>query len=386
MKSTKRMTRRLSHAAAAAALTVAIAGCGQGLFDVAPPAASSGQVVLTEHVTPSELVAVTAAGAVDGTLFQVIDATARPLERLDIVPAGGGTQALVASSSPAPTVVRIPAKPAAPPSGATSYQKAVYQKDVARWDGELAAGQRTVASRTAAATDTWVRGQLAKVSSADPSAADGSLAAESGLAGSVLSGLVDQAGARFGGHVVVLMAVDSLDGTPPGEQLVGADVIALTPFLPGTAAAAAAQEKLIAAGAARASVLGPEATPAEVEQLVSDGLGLRLVSEPLSGPALFGNDSAVLLPAATRVLIPLLAPLRQPGATAVINGYASAPGGIQHNQQLSENRAAAVAAFFEAHGVPASALLVIGHGASDFVAPGSSPDNRRVVVVIEEPA
>ena len=182
------------------------------------------------------------------------------------------------------------------------------------------------------------------------------------------------------------MAVDSLDGTPPGEQLVGADVIALTPFLPGTAAAAAAQEKLIAAGAARASVLGPEATPAEVEQLVSDGLGLRLVSEPLSGPALFGNDSAVLLPAATRVLIPLLAPLRQPGATAVINGYASAPGGIQHNQQLSENRAAAVAAFFEAHGVPASALLVIGHGASDFVAPGSSPDNRRVVVVIEEPA
>lgn len=383
MTSMKRMTRRCSLAVAAAALTVAMAGCGQGLFDVAQPAVSGGQVVLTEHATPSALVAVTAAGAANGTLLQVIGATARPLEHLDIAPASG-TQTLAASSSPAPAAVRIPAKPVPPPRGATSYQEAVYQKDVTRWDGELATGQRTVASRTAAATDTWVRGQLAKADAADASAADGSLAAETGLAGSVLSGLVDQAGARFGGRVV-LLAVDSLDGTPP-DELAGADVIVLTPFLPGTAAAAAAQEKLIAAGAARASILGPEATPAELEQLVSDGLGLRQVSEPLSGPALFGNDSAVLLAAATRVLTPLLGQLRQPGATAVINGYASAPGGVQHNQQLSENRAAAVAAFFEAHGVSASALLVVGHGASDFVAPGSSPDNRRVVVVIEEPA
>ena len=377
------MTRRCTLAAAAAALTVAMAGCGQGLFDVAQPAVSGGRVVLTEHVTSSALVAVTAAGAANGTLFQVIGATARPLEHLDIAPAGG-TQTLVASSSPAPAAVRIPAKPVPPPRGATSYQEAVYQKDVTHWDGELATGQRTVASRTAAATDTWVRGQLAKVGPADTRAADGSLAAETVLAGSVLSGLVDQAGARFGGRVV-LLAVDSLDGTPPAE-LAGGDVIVLTPFLPSAAAAAAAQEKLIAAGAARASVLGPEATPAELEQLVGDGLGLRQVSEPLSGPALFDNDSAVLLAAATRVLTPLLAPLRQPGATAVINGYASAPGGVQHNQRLSEKRAVAVAAFFEAHGISASALLVVGHGASDFVAPGSSPDNRRVVVVIEEPA
>ena len=161
MKITKRMNRR-SSLAAAAALTLAVTGCGQSLFDVAQPAAHGGQVVLTEHVTPSALVAVMAAGAADETLFQVIGATARPLEYLDIASAGGGTQALVASSSPAPAAVRIPAKPVPPPSGATSYQEAVYQKDVARWDGELTAGQRTVASRTAAATDTWVRGQLAK--------------------------------------------------------------------------------------------------------------------------------------------------------------------------------------------------------------------------------
>lgn len=45
----------------------------------------------------------------------------------------------------------------------------------------------------------------------------------------------------------------------------------------------------------------------------------------------------------------------------------------------------AVAAFFEAHGVSPSALLVAGHGATDLVAPGPSAANRRVVVVIDEP-
>jgi outer membrane protein OmpA-like peptidoglycan-associated protein len=385
----KTMTRQASLAAiaAVAVLTLATAGCGPALFDVVRPAASGDPVVLSEQVAPSALVAVTGAGAPNGRLFQIIGETARPLEHLTIVPA------LVASSAPAPATVRIAAKPPPPPPGATSYQEAEYQEGMARWDAELAAGQREVASRTAAATDTWVRGQLARVGSARPASASpagaspagASLAAECGLAGSVLTGLVDQAGARFGGRVV-LLAVASLDGMPPAGELGGADVIVLTPFLPSAADAAAAQEKLIAGGAARASVLGPEATAAELAQLVTDGLGVRQVSESLSGPALFANDSAVLLPAATRVLTPLLSLLRQPGATAVINGYASAPGGVQLNQQLSEKRAAAVAAFLEAHGVGAPALLVVGHGASDFVGPASSPDNRRVVVVIEEPA
>ena len=377
----KRMRRRSRFAAAAAAVAVATAGCSPGLFDVPRPPAAGGQVVLTEHVTPSALVAVTAAGPENGTLLQVIGATARPLEHLDVASAGG-TRALVASSSPAPAVVRIPAKPVPPARGATSYQEAVYHEAQTRWDRQYATAQRDVAARTAAATERWVRGQLARAGSAS---GQGSLGAGYELAASVLAGLVDQAGTRFGGRVV-LLAADRLGDIPPECQLGGADVIAITPFLPGAAAAAAVQEKLIAAGASRASVLGPEATAAEIGRLVSDGLGQREVAEPLSGPALFGNDSAVLRPAAARVLTPLLHLLRQPGATAVINGYASAPGGARHNQQLSENRAAAVAAFFEARGIGAAALLVVEHGASDFVAPGTSPDNRRVVVVVEEPA
>jgi outer membrane protein OmpA-like peptidoglycan-associated protein len=349
------------------------------LFGAPRPPVVGAQILLTEHVTPSALVAVTAAGPENATLLQVIGATARPLEHLDIASAGG-TRALVASSSPAPAVVRIPAKPVPLARGATSYQEAVYHKAQVRWDARYAAGQREVASRTAAGTDTWVRSQLARAGSGS-----GSLDAECDVADSVLAGLADQAGARFGGRVV-LLAADRLGDIPSGCQLAGADVIVLTPFLPSAADAAAAQEKLIAAGAARASVLGPEATPAELGRLVSDGLGRREVSEPLSGPALFGNDSAVLRPAAAGVLTALLPLLRQPGAIAVINGYASAPGDARHNQQLSENRAAAVAAFFEARGISAAAMLVVGHGATSFVAPGASPDNRRVVVVVEEPA
>jgi len=111
-----------------------------------------------------------------------------------------------------------------------------------------------------------------------------------------------------------------------------------------------------------------------------------VITETLSGAALFANGSARLSPSAARVLTPLLAPLREAGAAAVINGYASTPGTSRANYLLSYARAAAVAAFLEQHGIPASSLDAIGHGATDLVAVGPSGANRRVVVVIEEPA
>src|SRR5436305_8381662 len=155
----KTMTRRSRLAVIAAAVAVATTGCSPGLFGAPRPPAAGGQIVLSEHVTPSALVAVTAAGPENGTLLQVIRATARPLEHLDIASAGG-TQPLVASSSPAPAVVRIPARPVPPARGATSYQEAEYHQVQLRWDARYAAGQRAVVSRTAAGMDTWIRAQL----------------------------------------------------------------------------------------------------------------------------------------------------------------------------------------------------------------------------------
>ena len=69
----------------------------------------------------------------------------------------------------------------------------------------------------------------------------------------------------------------------------------------------------------------------------------------------------------------------------MINGFASTTGSAAANYTLSYARAAAVATFFETHGVAASSLIIVGHGASDPVAPGSSGDNRRVTVVIQAP-
>jgi outer membrane protein OmpA-like peptidoglycan-associated protein len=77
--------------------------------------------------------------------------------------------------------------------------------------------------------------------------------------------------------------------------------------------------------------------------------------------------------------------VRAPGVTVVINGYASTPGTAGTNYTLSYERAAEVGYFFESHGVSASSMIIVGHGAGDLVAPGASGLNRRVTVVIEKP-
>ena len=246
-----------------------------------------------------------------------------------------------------------------------------------------------MASRTARATAAWARPLLARAAAgggAPASPAAASLAAECGLATSVLSGLVDQAGARFSGRVLVL-AVRSLTGLPPAGGLAGDDVLVLVPTVPGAAAASAAQQDLIAAGAARGGCPGTRGHPGRggPDRQRRPGPG-GSVTETVSGPGVVRRQQRD--PAAGRrrvTLAPLVAQLEQPGVTGVVNGYASVPGSARTNQQLSQDRAAAVARYLEARGVSAAALFVVGHGASNLVAIGSSGDNRRVVVVIEEP-
>jgi outer membrane protein OmpA-like peptidoglycan-associated protein len=99
---------------------------------------------------------------------------------------------------------------------------------------------------------------------------------------------------------------------------------------------------------------------------------------------LFGNGSYALSATAAAVLGPLVSRLKEPGATAVINGFASTPGTAEGNYLLSYERATAVAKFLEARGVAAAALIIVGHGASDTVGAGDSAANRRVLVVVEE--
>jgi outer membrane protein OmpA-like peptidoglycan-associated protein len=365
-------------------LILGVAGCMPATARSAGPGRT-----LTEQVARSAFVSVVPGSAVAHALSGLIAATTRPNEDVDVLQAGAPAKVLTAATSPAPAKVVVPGRPAAPGTGATSYQKAVYREHLKRWQGEVATNQQAGAARTRAALSAWAAGLgiPAKVPGLSGGGkAAGSLAAESAVAASTLDGLQQAAGTSFGGRRVLLLYATSLTGSLPAGELTGDDVIVVTSFLPSAAAASAAQASLLAAGAAGASVLGPEATATQLEQLITAGLSHKMITESLSGPALFGNDSAALRPGAARVLRPLLAPLRKPGATAVINGYASATGSARRNDRLSYARAAAVAEFLEVSGVSAASLTIIGHGAHDLVASGPSGANRRVVVVIEEPA
>ena len=333
------------------------------------------------------LVVVTGPVSTEPLIRQVITATARPREDLRVLRSGGQARPLAAADSPAPATVVVPGRPAAPGPGASSFQQSQYQHALARWRGQVAAGRRSVATRTKAAVARWIRSLRLPATLAAPAGQGqrpAGLPRDCALAASTVSGLVNQAGSRFKGRVV-LLSVASLSGIPARGELDGDDVIVVTSYVPGAAAASAAQLDLLDAGASLAAVLGPEVTPAQLDHLVSESLSGHVVSQAHSGQALFANNSAVLRPAAARVLAPIVSDLRHAGATAVVNGFASTPGGRQHNQILSQHRAWVVARYFEARGVPRSSLIAVGHGASNLVAPGSSGDNRRVVVVIEEP-
>ncbi len=333
------------------------------------------------------LVVLTGPASTEPLIRQVITATARPREDLRVLGNGGRARPLAAADSPAPATVAVPGRPAAPGHGASSFQLSEYQHALARWRGQVAAGHRGVATRTKTAVARWIRSLRLPAVLARP-AGEGrraaSLARDCLLAAGTVSGLVNQAGSRFGGRVV-LLSVASLSGMPPAGELDGDDVIVTTSYVPSAAAASAAQLNLLAAGASFAAVVGPEVTAAQLDHLVSESLSGHVVSDVRSGQALFANNSAVLRPAAARVLAPIVSDLRRAGATAVVNGFASSPGSEHHNQVLSQDRASVVARYLEARNVARSSLIVVGHGASNLVAPGSSGDNRRVVVVIEEP-
>jgi outer membrane protein OmpA-like peptidoglycan-associated protein len=331
------------------------------------------------------LVAVTGSGGLSPLIRQVIAATARPREDLDVLRVGQRGRALIASISPSPVRVTVPGQPKAPGPGASAYQQSQYQHAMTHWRSEVEAGRRTVAARTKAATVRWVHSvPLPAGVTGPPDRRIASLPGDCSIAASTVTGLVNQAGSRFSGRVVLLSA-GSLSGRPAPGELDGDDVIAVTSYLPSAAAASAAQLELLAAGASFAAVLGPEATPAQLDHLVSEALSGHVVSQVRSGQALFANNSATLRPAAARVLAPIITVLRRPGASGVVNGFASTPGSGQHNQVLSQERASAVARYLEARGIPRSSLVVVGHGASNLGGPGFSGANRRVVVVIEEP-
>ena len=83
-----RIARHCYLAAGAAATVAATAGCGAILDAAAPSRAAPAPVTLTAPAAPSMLVAVTGPGGMSTLIRQVITATARPREDLDVLTAG----------------------------------------------------------------------------------------------------------------------------------------------------------------------------------------------------------------------------------------------------------------------------------------------------------
>ncbi len=388
----RKLIHRVGRIGAAVGAATLLAGCG--LSSVAGPPggpATGPSVTITQDVPPTALLTVMIGSTSGPALSGLVASTARPNEDVRILQAGTPARTIVASDSPAPSVITMPGQPLAPGGGQTDYQTAQYAKRLQAWRAKHAAEVRDEAARNRENVSVWLTGLgiAQKISRlADPPGDAGSLAAESGLAASALTDLQAEAGNIFGNHRVIVLFCDGLSGGLPVGELTGVDVIVVTSYLPTAAAASAAQADLLGAGAAQAAVVGPEVTAAQLAGLVSAGLsqGAGAGTDSVSAPLLFGNDSFALGPVAIRELKGLLPQLRERGATAVISGFASTPGTAEANYILSYERATAVANFFESNEIPTSSLIIVGHGASDLVGSGASGANRRVLVVIEKSA
>ena len=382
--------RKIIQRAGTAGLAFALAGCGLlGAPGTATAPAAGPSVSISQDTPPSALVAVLGSAASGAAISALVTATVRSSEELTVLQAEAPPKIILSSASPPPATVVVPGKPTAPRGDQTSYQAAQYANRLKHWRGEVTAGKNAEAAQVRDSLAAWLRSLslAAKIGQlTDPPGPASRLVSESAAAASALAGLAEEHGNVFGSRRVVLFYTDDLASRPPAGELSGDTVVVITGSLPSVAAASAAQVNLLAAGAAQAAVVGPEVTGPQLAALVSADLGQGGIHESASAPVLFANNSTALSPSAVAQLTLLLPQLREAGVTAVINGFASTPGTALANYTLSFDRAAMVASFFESHGIPASALIIAGHGASDLVSAGNSGANRRVTVVIERPS
>lgn len=102
----------------------------------------------------------------------------------------------------------------------------------------------------------------------------------------------------------------------------------------------------------------------------------------------FSPGSARLRPAAVEILDNLIKDSRSPCGTGalVVAGHADRSGRASHNLALSRRRAAAVAHYLEAHGIPRGEVSLLAFGDSrplDDTKNGlHEPDNRRVEITV----
>lgn len=109
----------------------------------------------------------------------------------------------------------------------------------------------------------------------------------------------------------------------------------------------------------------------------------------LSGSVLFETNRATLLPIAENRLMSVAQALQAQGEDKSIQvlGYTDSSGSDSHNQQLSLERAQAVARYLGNNGVSSDRMTAVGKGEQNPIATNASAEgranNRRVEIVIE---
>lgn len=101
----------------------------------------------------------------------------------------------------------------------------------------------------------------------------------------------------------------------------------------------------------------------------------------------FATDQDQVIPPFYRTLDSVAIVLNKFGKTYIdVNGHTDSTGSLQHNQDLSERRAASVANYLASRGVDQRRMSTMGFGPSQPVASNATPDgraqNRRVEVQI----
>lgn len=140
---------------------------------------------------------------------------------------------------------------------------------------------------------------------------------------------------------------------------------------------------------ARVRSLEPQVRELRTEERAGDQTTVTI-----SADVLFSFDSAELNEAAVRIVMDLVERIARAGSDVAVVGHTDAVGSREYNQQLSEQRAEAVAALLR-DGLDGSRTVTTeGRNFSEPVAPEQvdgqdSPEgrarNRRVEIIFEEP-
>lgn len=119
--------------------------------------------------------------------------------------------------------------------------------------------------------------------------------------------------------------------------------------------------------------------------VIRRGNDIQLV---MPGDVTFEIDSASLKPEFFSVLDSVAVVLNEYKSTLVtVAGFTDSTGSSEHNQKLSEKRAATVALYLHGRGVSQERLAAVGHGEKDPVADNSTSEgrakNRRVEITLD---